>query len=218
MLATSIAALVILVSASIGLYTSGVAIGALVYVLSSCLVFGLIMITNPFVLGVVCFFIVAVTCLTVYRSHLIYLKQKTKIDLLAIISGIVIAAMTFYVGLWVQVVSLTVFFMIGYLIKIRCFFDLKNLDLLTAATTFAIANSVLGVFFLTILKRPAEFILTLKYSDHSNYPSNTLIEIVIELAIILAINAISLTLTTIRFKKFRGSQTVLPPISNHQPV
>ena len=81
------------------IHTSGVAIGALVYVLAASFIFYSFMITNPVVLLLTCILIQTVAGLTVYCTHLVYQQEKDKIDLLAIASAIIIGGMCIVAGM-----------------------------------------------------------------------------------------------------------------------
>ena len=193
-------------------YTSGVALGALVYVIATNYLLGSFMITNPAVLGSVLFCSATAALSIVYGSRKFYLQTKSLFDGLAIISGIIVSGMTVYVGMWAQVAFLAAIFVIAFIASNSCVSYPKDLYLKECIITYAIASSVIGLFCLTVLKSPADFMLTIKYQHFGKYSTEIYAESSSEFTILfflfLFLNGTAFRVVYSRMHKHKESKMV----------
>ena len=93
-----------LLIASLMLRTTGIAIGALIYLLLTSYVFYVHMIASDFALIFVCMLIQLAAAASVYASHIYYKDHTQTVDYIALASVLIIAVMMSIVGYFGQVI------------------------------------------------------------------------------------------------------------------
>ena len=187
------------------IHTSGVAIGALVYVLAASCIFYSFMITNPVFLLLTCILIQTVAGLTVYCTHLVYQQEKDKIDLLAVASAIIIGGMSIVAGMKGQVIILTAVYLLAGLLSLLCVTVPKGQYLSIVLVCYSIAMSLSGFFCLLILSRPADTLLVINNSDYNNYDRFDIGDLFVLFILLGAIDLVSVLYIRRRVEFFKAS-------------